>query len=71
MGYPYVAKSDFQPVELKAERPSNKQQLKVAAVQAGQSISREETQNLVQFHWLQTLTANGSQVLRTMIPFTI
>ena len=31
---------------LKAERPTNKQQLKVAAVKAWQSISREETQNL-------------------------
>ncbi|MCI4387611.1 hypothetical protein PGIGA_G00076200 [Pangasianodon gigas] len=31
---------------LKAERPTNKQQLKVAAVKARQSISREETQNL-------------------------
>ncbi|MCJ8746933.1 hypothetical protein PDJAM_G00147550 [Pangasius djambal] len=31
---------------LKAERPTNKQQLKVAAVKAWQSISREEIQNL-------------------------
>ena len=31
---------------LKAERPTSKQQLKVAAVKAWQSISREETQNL-------------------------
>ncbi len=32
---------------LKAERPTNKQQLKVAAVNTWNSISREETQNLV------------------------
>ncbi len=32
---------------LKAERPTNKQQLKVAAVKTWQSISREKNQNLV------------------------
>jgi len=47
---------DFNPIEhafhllktkLKAERPTNKQQLKSAAVKAWQSITKEETQSLV------------------------
>ncbi len=33
--------------KLKAERPTNKQQLKSAAVNAWQSITKEETQSLV------------------------
>ncbi len=33
--------------KLKAERPTNKQQLKSAAVKAWQSITKEETQSLV------------------------
>ncbi|KAF7653402.1 hypothetical protein LDENG_00083590 [Lucifuga dentata] len=33
--------------KLKAERPTNKQELKTAAVKTRQSISREETQHLV------------------------
>ncbi len=49
---------DFNPIEhafpllktkLKAERPTNKQQLKSAAVKAWQSITKEETQSLVMY----------------------
>ncbi len=49
---------DFNPIEhafhllktnLKAERPTNKQQLKSAAVKAWQSITKEETQSLLIF----------------------
>ncbi len=34
-------------IKLKAERPTNKQQLKSAAVKAWQSLTKEETQSLV------------------------
>ncbi len=49
---------DFNPIEhafhllktkLEAERPTNKQQLKSAAVKAWQSITKKETQSLVTF----------------------
>ena len=36
--------------KLRAERPSNKQQMKAVAVKGWQSISREETQHLKIFH---------------------
>jgi len=37
----------FLKAKLKAERPTNKQQVKIAEVKAWQSITKQETQSLV------------------------
>ncbi|CAJ0960558.1 unnamed protein product [Ranitomeya imitator] len=48
---------------LKTERPTNKQDLKAAAVKAWQSIKKEETQRLVILAWLSFTLCMSASVL--------